>query len=903
MDANIEVLLSHLNLRISLRRIVFFAFLAFPIGSYASISTFNHIEQEVDSLSKLALEHHTWAVKHYSVPGMMDSVIIRAKLALEIREKLWKDNPNMDLGKSYHNLGTFFKFKGDYDEAKKYLKDAVTVYTKIEHDHVLRSLLELGKIYKQEGDYVSAEEYFKLVIQISKERNIDQKTREAVVDLGSIYIDAFRDSMAIHHLEKYMDYFDVDNQDDKYIIGGYYNNLASAYLRNNKYDEAIITYQKASLFDTSNVKTQAKIYTNLAIAYRLKKQYQKCYEALINGKELAYKSKDPEQMSFSHKGLAKYHEFRSEHRLALSEYQKAIALVIPSFLPEDDYSNPKVSDLTYIINKISLLSYLSDKVNVIIALEKKKHKKEILELYKLGDLIIDDMRSDHFIDEAKLYWRAVAFPFYEKALKYCYEEEAFEEAFYFFEKSKSVLLLEGYSFNEAISKTSPHDIRRYKKLKALINESKKGNTTLIKDIVYSQRNFETFIDSLSITYPHLFKKYKGQFLLSLPEFQKDFVRDSATIFIHYFYGDENVYAFKIESDNFSFIKLGETRKFDSLIVNLKHFFHHPARIDNDFNSYKEVSNELYEKLLEPLIRDGHKEIVLLPDGPLATIPFESLISNYEEGKEIRYVIQDRVIRYSFSGSILSNMKDSNHRGAYDVVTFVPFSEKENMKSSNFSGVLKKDFKDADRNGINVKYFSGNEATKANLYSFNERLPILHFSSHGFENKGEEPRILLANSSITLSELFTSSLPSDMVFLSACRTNLGKNSYGEGIQSIARGFTFAGANSVISSLWNVIADPNSKIVRRFYKNLGLGQTKHMALHNAKLSYLQDTKIPLFEKSPYYWAGLVYYGESDYILKPEKENRNNKIYICLLIAFLLSISFFGIKFYQSRKYVVG
>jgi len=898
MGVFIEVFLDQVTLRRFMLYFTFLALMLFPkLLQSSSTSVCDNIGQEIDSLSILASEYHNWAVRHYSIPEKLDSVILMTKKALVIREKLWKDNPNIDLGKSYHNLGAFLKRKGNFGDAKKYLKEAVSVFTTLEHDRVLRSLLELGRIYKQEGDFLSAEDYFKSVIKIAQDRGNDQKIRDAVINLGSTYVDAFRDTIAIDHLEKYIDYFDVTNKDGKQFIGMYYNNLASAYLRNNIYDKAIITYQNASLFDTANYKDQAKIYTNLAIAFRMKKQFKNCYNALERGKELAYRTGDLEQMSFSHVGFAKYHEFRSEHRSALSEHQKAIVLLIPSFKPTDDFSNPTPEDLKLVINKIFLLTYLTEKVKMIIALGKEKYKKEILELFRLGDILIDDMRGDHFIDGTKLYWRSVAFPFYEKALMYCHGEKAYEDAFYFFEKSKSVLLLEGYSFNEAISQTSDHDKERYQKLKNLLNQSKKiKNLDSVDDMVNSQRSFETFIDSLSITYPHLFKKYKEQVLLSLSDFQSEFANDSATIYIHYFYGKDSVYALGIENKEFSLLNLGETQKIDSLISNVKQFFHHASQIDNDFNSYKRVSHELYKELLSPLIQDRHKEVVILPDGLLASVPFESLISFFDEAQEIKYVIQDRLIRYSFSGSILSNMKDSNHRGSYDVVTFVPFNTKENSQGANFSGVLEKDFKNAKKNGLNVKQFNGQTATKETLFSFNERLPILHFSSHGFVDKDKDPEILLANSSFSLSELYTSSLPSDMVFLSACRTNLGENSYGEGIQSMARGFTFAGANSVVSSLWNVIADPNSKIVRQFYENLSIGQTKHLALHNAKLSYLEDPDIPLFEKSPYYWAGLVYYGESDHILKPERKPRGTNVFIYISVLVLLLGSFFGFRYYQ-------
>jgi len=891
-----DLLISRIILIVTIAIVV-----AMPIDSYAiQVEANEDVELENDSLINLALEHHKWAVKHYNLSGMLDSAIVRTKMSLAIRQKLWKDNPNINLGKSFHNLGSFYGKKGEFKQAKKYLKEAVHVYTMLEHDRVLSSLLELGKIYQHEGDFVSAEDYYKRVINIAVEKKIEKRIRAAVVDLGSVYVDSFRDSLAILLMEKYMDYFDIHNPDDKNNKGRFYNNLANTYVRNDKVDEAISTYLKASKIDISNVKTQAQIYSNLGVQYRLKKSYSKSFEALKKGKELAYESQDLNVMSFNHKAMAKYYEAKSEYESALAEYQKAIVLMIPSFTPESNYENPSANDLNYIVNKVNLLSYFTDKVKVLVNLEKEDSSKEILELYKLGDMVIDALRRDHFIDDTKLYWRNIAFPFYEEALHYCHKEMAYEEAFYFFEKSKSVLLLEGYSFNESIAKTSKKDKDRYLKLKALLNQSKeKYNSELVENIVNSQRAFETFIDSLSTTYPHLFFKMQNDlFLLSLVEFQQREVKDSTAIFIHYFYGKDSIFAFGIESDKVAFLNLGNVQEFDSLILNLNQFFHHPAEIDNDFETYKMVSNKLYQKLLKPLIRDEHREVVVMPDGLIATIPFESLISNNTTGASPRYMIQDRVVRYSFSGSILNTINDAEFRGEYDVVTFVPFVQGDDDGGNNFSGVLKDAFSKATQGDFNIKEYIGPKASKGNLMSFDNRLPILHFSSHGFEDDGMEPEILLANSSLTLSDLYTSSLPADMVFLSACRTNTGENVFGEGIQSMARGFTFAGANSVISSLWNVIADPNSNIVRRFYENLTLGQAKHLALHNAKISYLEDSNVPMFEKSPYYWAGLIYFGEDDHVLK-QSENKTNYLLNAFLFTTGLILIILGYRFNKSSK----
>ena len=46
------------------------------------------------------------------------------------------------------------------------------------------------------------------------------------------------------------------------------------------------------------------------------------------------------------------------------------------------------------------------------------------------------------------------------------------------------------------------------------------------------------------------------------------------------------------------------------------------------------------------------------------------------------------------------------------------------------------------------------------------------------------------------------LDADLVVLSACRTALGKEVHGEGLIGLTRGFMYAGASRVVSSVWNV-----------------------------------------------------------------------------------------------------
>jgi CHAT domain-containing protein len=81
-----------------------------------------------------------------------------------------------------------------------------------------------------------------------------------------------------------------------------------------------------------------------------------------------------------------------------------------------------------------------------------------------------------------------------------------------------------------------------------------------------------------------------------------------------------------------------------------------------------------------------------------------------------------------------------------------------------------------------------------------------------------------------------------------------------VLGLGRGFFYAGAKSVVASLWNLNDQSTSQVISAFYASLADGQPKAAALQSAKAQYLQDAKVAAYRKSPYYWAGLTYYGDS-------------------------------------------
>ena len=117
---------------------------------------------------------------------------------------------------------------------------------------------------------------------------------------------------------------------------------------------------------------------------------------------------------------------------------------------------------------------------------------------------------------------------------------------------------------------------------------------------------------------------------------------------------------------------------------------------------------------------------------------------------------------------------------------------------------------------------------------------------GVENEKEDDGFL------TLSEVLGMKLDAEMAVLSACVTGKGKIMEGEGVSNFARAFQYAGARSVVVSLWKVASKETVEYMTTFYRHLKEGEKKAEALALARKEV--KSKYP----NPFYWAPFVLYG---------------------------------------------
>ena len=141
-----------------------------------------------------------------------------------------------------------------------------------------------------------------------------------------------------------------------------------------------------------------------------------------------------------------------------------------------------------------------------------------------------------------------------------------------------------------------------------------------------------------------------------------------------------------------------------------------------------------------------------------------------------------------------------------------------------------------------------------------------FATHGYFGKGlpgiNEPVLVFTlvppgtDGYLRMSEVMGLKMNADMVALTACQTGLGKNISGEGTMGMGRAFQYAGAKSVLMSLWSVEESSSVDLVEGFFRNIKEGKNKLEALKLAR-----DEIRKQGYDHPFFWASFILVGECE------------------------------------------
>jgi CHAT domain-containing protein len=276
--------------------------------------------------------------------------------------------------------------------------------------------------------------------------------------------------------------------------------------------------------------------------------------------------------------------------------------------------------------------------------------------------------------------------------------------------------------------------------------------------------------------------------------------------------------------------------------------------------YEKPLTDLYEILIKPVEKElaGKKHLVVVPHGMLHYLPFQALRN--QEGK---YLIESYTVSYLPSASVLKYAREKNRGNHADlfavanpVTDLSPLPAAE-VEAREVSALF-------DRKQVLL----GLGATKSKFKSEGPRYDMLLFSTHGEMIESDPLKSNLRftptqqdDGKLTVSEIFDMEVKANLVTLSACETGLARGTkgdfpQGDDLVGLSRAFIYAGAPSVVASLWKVSDDSTVEMMRSFYRNLKT-MPKAEALRQAQLGLAKSSAMT--SSHPYFWAPFILVGD--------------------------------------------
>lgn len=267
-------------------------------------------------------------------------------------------------------------------------------------------------------------------------------------------------------------------------------------------------------------------------------------------------------------------------------------------------------------------------------------------------------------------------------------------------------------------------------------------------------------------------------------------------------------------------------------------------------TYLPRAQALYRRLLAPILPQVKTDnLLVVAHGILHYLPFVAL----HDGS--RYVIERYGVRTLPSASVLRFVREGATRFPGPLLVF------GNPDLGNQRYDLPQSEREARRIAAAVpetRLLLRADASRGAFQDLAPRYHFIHFASHGEFDARQPLRsgLLLAapdpeQGRLTAAEIYGARLDAELVTLSGCETGLGAVEGGDDVVGLIRGFMYAGANSVIASLWEVDDEATAVLMIGLYGKLGsLG--KRDALRRAQLETMKTYP------HPFYWAAFYLTG---------------------------------------------
>jgi CHAT domain-containing protein/tetratricopeptide (TPR) repeat protein len=624
------------------------------------------------------------------------------------------------------------------------------------------------------------------------------------------------------------------------------------------------------------------------------KSYQRaenCYSIAIR---YAKKEADSTRLARVSLNLGRNYFYQAKFDKAMSFQLQAMSYLKIS-KGSDFLLNPSAEELVPIGNKELIQSLFNSKTELLLGMYKQRHDRRLLtaclQTALLNDSLMMEVRREQLGEQSKLYWRNRSRDFFLHALEACYFANDYKLAFYFMEKSRSVLLQDKLNELGAAAFLPKEETAKLERLQISVVELQQqpgsfpdtsaAHKLLQLQLFEAKANLEQFIRSLEKAYPQYYQYKFADNVRSLASVQ-EFLGKHGQFFIDYFIEDTLSFALCIGPDTTRFITIREDMQ--NLLSRFIQFCSDENALNNSFPAYLASANNLYNILVKPFHLPAGRVIICQDN---FVIPFEALS---KDPAKASFLVNDYSFSYVYSARYLMNQYEKT-AGKGDFlgiapVDFAAYTGLPDLKRSELA------LKSCSEFYHQSKLLTHTDASRQNFMKqvawYNTATILTHARA---DSSDEEPVLFMNDSVIHLSELQMLKKPAaKLIVLSACQTNVGLNRNGEGIFSLARGFSSAGIPSVAATQW--VADEQAIYIisEKFNEYISKGMNKDEALQKAKLFFMhQDKRANIL---PYYWADMILIGNTEPLQFPAASKMSwllpVVVFVVLMGLFLLILN---------------
>ncbi|MBE3558114.1 MAG: CHAT domain-containing protein [Ktedonobacteraceae bacterium] len=279
--------------------------------------------------------------------------------------------------------------------------------------------------------------------------------------------------------------------------------------------------------------------------------------------------------------------------------------------------------------------------------------------------------------------------------------------------------------------------------------------------------------------------------------------------------------------------------------------------------------KLYNLLLQPAadLLAVYEHLVIVPYGILHYLPFHCLFDGSQ------FVAERLYLSYLPAASLMNICRQKGRRLLAKGVRLA-----DSLVMGLSDGRLPYAVQEARMVAHQLKASCAlnEDATTALLWQHGAHCPVVHIAAHGLFRL-DAPNfsyIKLADRQLSAIEVFNLDLSScSLVTLSACETGRAVVGGVDEMIGLGRGFLYAGAASLLSTLWKVDDASSAELMEMFYLALSRGYTKAAALAGAQRAFLTRARASArpYRAHPYFWAAFQLIGDAGPLVKSQQANK--------------------------------